>query len=76
MSPRLAYAGCAFTLSAVTGVVDSLVIRRNSYTPHDTEHPFDCYTDDGKDYVGLMPRTADGRTCMRWPDTESYSATA
>merc|ERR1719473_1219147 len=32
--------------------------------------PFDCYTDTGKDYVGLQDMSASGRKCAKWVDKE------
>lgn len=37
--------------------------------------PFDCYTDKGEDYVGLMTSSNSGRACSNWLDQGKYGPT-
>jgi hypothetical protein len=38
--------------------------------------PFDCYTEDGKDYVGLQDMSMSGRKCANWMDKSEDSGIA
>merc|ERR550537_1069366 len=37
--------------------------------------PFDCYTDKGADYIGLMKSSNSGRACSNWLDQGKYGPT-
>merc|ERR1719261_886855 len=53
-----------FCVAAV--LVDAASLRKQQQKA--ALDPFDCYTEDGKDYVGLQDMSMSGRKCANWMD--------
>lgn len=71
------YAAVVCVITLVTpagGALQHRRLRRSSGGgTRQRQLPFDCYQGNGDGYVGLMARSASGRTCKNWRDEGSES---
>jgi len=76
----------AVLVLAVAGIVQGVHLRASAdkasaakrackTNANATLDPFDCYSDDGANYIGLQDHTNSGRGCRNWLDQGKYKST-